>query len=144
MMNELLCTMDKNANDLARGRRCRLIMHHRIGVLAGIVKKDARTRRRKIWSRTLKNKLRCRRNVVDKYQVSRKCMMRLTSDCSCVVVEIITTTLNITQRSVTTSRPNRDNTDVEKLQLATFNKSHAVSRKRRPSPAVWERAPIGR
>jgi len=34
--------------------------------------------------------------------------------------------------------------DVEKLQLATFNKSHAVTRKRRPSPAVWEWVPIGR
>jgi len=30
------------------------------------------------------------------------------------------------QWSVTTSRPNTDNEDVEKLQLATFDKSHAV------------------
>jgi len=48
------------------------------------------------------------------------------SDCTCVVVEIITT-----QRSVTTSRPNTNNTDVEKLQLATFNKLHTATRKRR-------------
>ena len=27
-----------------------------------------------------------------------------------------------------TSRPNTDNTDVEKLQLATFDKSHALTR----------------
>jgi len=38
---------------------------------------DARTHCRKNWSRTLKTKLRCRRNVVDKYQVSRKCTTRL-------------------------------------------------------------------
>jgi len=37
-----------------------------------------------------------------------------------------------------TSRPNTDNTDVERLQLATFNKSHAVTRQRQPSPAVYE------
>ena len=30
------------------------------------------------------------------------------------------------------------NTDVEKLQLATFDKSHAVTRKRRPSSAVYK------
>jgi len=49
---------------------------------------DSGMRRRKIWSWTFKNKLRCRRNVVDKYQVSRKCTTRSTSDCSCVVIEI--------------------------------------------------------
>jgi len=62
-------------------------------------------------------------------------------DCTCVVVEIIMTdTLNIKQheRSVMTSRPNTDNTDVEKLQLATFDKSHAVTPKHRLSPAVYE------
>jgi len=38
-----------------------------------------------------------------------------------------------------------DNTDVEKLLLATFDKSHAVTRKRRLSPAVYEsETPIGR
>jgi len=42
------------------------------------------------------------------------------------------------QQSVTTSRPNTDNTDVEKLQLATFDKSHAVTIKRQPSPSVYE------
>jgi len=44
------------------------------------------------------------------------------------------------QRSVMISRPNTGNTDVEKLQflLATFDKSHAVTWKRRPSPAVYE------
>ena len=31
-----------------------------------------------------------------------------------------------------------DNRDVEKLQLVTFDKSHTVTRKRRPSPAVYE------
>jgi len=36
------------------------------------------------------------------------------------------------------SRPNTGNTDVEKLQLATFDKSHAVTRKHQPSPAVYE------
>jgi len=36
------------------------------------------------------------------------------------------------QWSVTTSRPNTDNEDVEKLQLATFDKSYAVyARERR-------------
>jgi len=29
-----------------------------------------------------------------------------------------------------TNRPNTNNTDVEKLQLATFDKLHAVTRKR--------------
>jgi len=33
---------------------------------------------------------------------------------------------------------NNNNRDVEKLQLATFDKSHAVTRKRQPSPAVYE------
>jgi len=42
------------------------------------------------------------------------------------------------QRSVTTSRLNTDNTDVEKLQLAIYNRSDAVTRKCRPSPAVYE------
>jgi len=38
-----------------------------------------------------------------------------------------------------TPRPNTDNTDVEKvIQLATFDKSHAVTRKGRPSPVVYE------
>jgi len=37
-----------------------------------------------------------------------------------------------------TCRPNTDNTDVGKLQLATFDKSHAVTRKRQPSPAIYE------
>jgi len=37
-----------------------------------------------------------------------------------------------------TPRPNTDNTDAEKLQLATFDKSHTVTRKRRPSPEVYE------
>jgi len=50
---------------------CRLIMHRRIG---GHCKHrpDAGTRRRKIWSRTLKNKLRRHRNFVSKYRVSWK------------------------------------------------------------------------
>jgi len=46
------------------------------------------------------------------------------------------------QGSVTTSRPNTDNADVEKLQLATLDKSHAVIRKRPPSPAVYERVNV--
>ena len=70
----------------------RLIMHRHIG---GHCKHrpDAGTRRRKIWSRALKNKLRHCRNVVNKYQFSRKCMYttRSMSDCTCVVVEIIMT-----------------------------------------------------
>ena len=76
----------------ARGKskRCRLIMHRRIG---GHCKHrpDVGTRRRKIWSTTLKNKLRRRRNVVNEYQVSRKCTTRSMPGCTCVVVEIFTT-----------------------------------------------------
>ena len=48
------------------------------------------------------------------------------------------------QWSVTTSKLNTFNRDAEKLQLATFDKLHAVTQKRRPSPAVWGWAPIGR
>jgi len=71
-------------------KRCRLIMHRRICLSAGIVS-NGETRRRKIRSPTLKNKLRRRRNIVNKYQVSRKCTTWSMPDCTCVVVEIIMT-----------------------------------------------------
>ena len=62
--------------------------------------RDTGTCHWKIWSRTLKNKLRRRRNVINKYQVSRKmydvidvrlylCRRRNNYDC----------TLNIKQRN---------------------------------------------
>ena len=67
-------------------------MHWRIGLLAGIVSigRMPGCVVEKFKS-DFKNKLRRRRNVVDKYQVSRKCTTRSMSDCNCVIIEIITT-----------------------------------------------------